>query len=312
MERTETGLKKAIDLIRSLKDDFYRNVKVLGTAESLNQSLEKAGRVADFFELGELMCIDALNRRESCGGHFRGESQTEDGEALRHDDGYRLRRRVGVGRRRGRPRPAQGRPRLHRHRDEAAELQMSMNADPEDLAPARHGDRRCDAHLPGLRRVPRHVVPGDARRAQRAAQRPGRGPDRVRLRLSRGHLRHVRPDDQRRRARPGGHHDLPAPHALVQRRRDDHHRAVALRRLPGAQGPRRRPQRLRPDHPAGRLHLGQHRLGARGPLGARPRATTRCAPSTSPPASAAAPASRRAPKSWPATATSGQTSAKAA
>jgi succinate dehydrogenase / fumarate reductase flavoprotein subunit len=88
MERTEDGLKKAIDLIRSLKDDFYRNVKILGTADSLNQSLEKAGRVADFFELGELMCIDALNRRESCGGHFRAESQTPDGEALRHDDRF--------------------------------------------------------------------------------------------------------------------------------------------------------------------------------------------------------------------------------
>ncbi|HXH77076.1 fumarate reductase/succinate dehydrogenase flavoprotein subunit [Nocardioides sp.] len=86
MERTEDGLKKAIDLIRTLKDDFWRNVKVLGTNESLNQSLEKAGRVADFIELGELMCIDALNRRESCGGHFRTESQTEDNEALRHDD----------------------------------------------------------------------------------------------------------------------------------------------------------------------------------------------------------------------------------
>jgi len=88
MERTEDGLKKAIDLIRSLREDFWRNVKVLGTADSLNQSLEKAGRVADFFELGELMCIDALNRRESCGGHFRAESQTEDGEALRHDDQF--------------------------------------------------------------------------------------------------------------------------------------------------------------------------------------------------------------------------------
>jgi succinate dehydrogenase / fumarate reductase flavoprotein subunit len=88
MERTEEGLKKAIDLIRTLKDDFARNVRVLGVAESLNQELEKAGRVADFFELGELMCIDALNRRESCGGHFRAESQTEDGEALRNDDQY--------------------------------------------------------------------------------------------------------------------------------------------------------------------------------------------------------------------------------
>ena len=85
MERTEDGLKKAIDLIRTLRDDFHRNVKVLGEADSLNQSLEKAGRVADFIELGELMCIDALNRRESCGGHFRAESQTEEGEALRDD-----------------------------------------------------------------------------------------------------------------------------------------------------------------------------------------------------------------------------------
>ncbi|GAA1921289.1 fumarate reductase/succinate dehydrogenase flavoprotein subunit [Nocardioides marmoribigeumensis] len=88
MERTEDGLKKAIDLIRTLRADFWNNVKVLGAADTLNQSLERAGRVADFMELGELMCIDALNRRESCGGHFRAESQTEDGEALRHDDEY--------------------------------------------------------------------------------------------------------------------------------------------------------------------------------------------------------------------------------
>jgi succinate dehydrogenase / fumarate reductase flavoprotein subunit len=88
MERTAEGLRKAIDLIRSLREDFWRNVKVLGSGENINQSLEKAGRVADFFELGELMCIDALNRRESCGGHFRAESQTEDGEALRHDDQF--------------------------------------------------------------------------------------------------------------------------------------------------------------------------------------------------------------------------------
>nr|WP_243640568.1 fumarate reductase/succinate dehydrogenase flavoprotein subunit [Nocardioides jejuensis] len=88
MERTEEGLTKAIGLIRDLKAEFWTNLKVLGTADSLNQSLEKAGRTIDFIELGELMCIDALNRRESCGGHFRGESQTEDGEALRHDDEF--------------------------------------------------------------------------------------------------------------------------------------------------------------------------------------------------------------------------------
>ncbi|VXB00248.1 fumarate reductase/succinate dehydrogenase flavoprotein subunit [Aeromicrobium sp. 9AM] len=88
MERTEEGLIKAISMIRDLKADFWANVKVTGVNEELNQTLERAGRVADFFELGELMCIDALNRRESCGGHFRAESQTEDGEALRHDDEF--------------------------------------------------------------------------------------------------------------------------------------------------------------------------------------------------------------------------------
>ncbi len=88
MERTEEGLRKAIGLIRELRDEFWRDVKVTGEAEELNQTLERAGRVADFLELGELMCVDALVRRESCGGHFRAESQTEDGEALRHDDQF--------------------------------------------------------------------------------------------------------------------------------------------------------------------------------------------------------------------------------
>ena len=88
MERTEEGLVKAIGLIRELRAEFWRNVRVTGKAEALNQALENAGRVADFMELGELMCIDALHRRESCGGHFRAESQTEEGEALRHDDEF--------------------------------------------------------------------------------------------------------------------------------------------------------------------------------------------------------------------------------
>jgi succinate dehydrogenase / fumarate reductase flavoprotein subunit len=95
MERSEEGLLKAIDLIRGLRAEFWRNVRVLGSADTLNQSLEKAGRVADFLELGELMCIDALHRRESCGGHFRAESQTEDGEALRTTTSS-LRRGLGV------------------------------------------------------------------------------------------------------------------------------------------------------------------------------------------------------------------------
>ncbi|HEY6794733.1 MAG TPA: fumarate reductase/succinate dehydrogenase flavoprotein subunit [Kineosporiaceae bacterium] len=88
MERTSKGLTEAIEQIRALKKEFWTDVRVLGGNDQVNQSLEKAGRVADFFELAELMCIDALHRRESCGGHFRAESQTEDGEALRHDDEF--------------------------------------------------------------------------------------------------------------------------------------------------------------------------------------------------------------------------------
>ncbi|WP_182050294.1 fumarate reductase/succinate dehydrogenase flavoprotein subunit [Changpingibacter yushuensis] len=88
MARDAAGLREAITEIRSLREEFWKDVKVPGSAATLNQSLEKAGRVADFFELAELMCIDALHREESCGGHFRSESQTPEGEALRHDDEY--------------------------------------------------------------------------------------------------------------------------------------------------------------------------------------------------------------------------------
>src|SRR6185312_3998758 len=88
MARSAESLNTALQLIPKLRDEFWRNVRVLGTGTELNQSLEKAGRVADFLELAELMCIDALHREESCGGHFRVEHQTPDGEALRHDDQF--------------------------------------------------------------------------------------------------------------------------------------------------------------------------------------------------------------------------------
>lgn len=88
MARNKAGLEKAIKLIPELREEFWKNVNVLGSNESLNQSLEKAGRVADFLEFGELMCRDALNREESCGGHFREEYQTEEGEAKRNDSKY--------------------------------------------------------------------------------------------------------------------------------------------------------------------------------------------------------------------------------
>lgn len=88
MSRNAEGLQSAISEIRSLREEFWKNVRVPGTSDELNPELEKAGRVADFLELGELMCIDALHRNESCGGHFREEYQTEDGEALRNDEDY--------------------------------------------------------------------------------------------------------------------------------------------------------------------------------------------------------------------------------
>jgi succinate dehydrogenase / fumarate reductase, flavoprotein subunit len=88
MSRSEAGLTKAKKIIQDLKTDFWTNVNVLGGTSELNQELEKAGRVADFIELGELMVDDALNRAESCGGHFREESQTPEGEALRKDGDY--------------------------------------------------------------------------------------------------------------------------------------------------------------------------------------------------------------------------------
>jgi succinate dehydrogenase / fumarate reductase, flavoprotein subunit len=88
MARSEKGLKEAIAEIQALREDFYKNVRIPGKKNGINPELEKAGRVADFLELGELMCRDALNRNESCGGHFREEYQTEDGEALRDDVNY--------------------------------------------------------------------------------------------------------------------------------------------------------------------------------------------------------------------------------
>jgi succinate dehydrogenase flavoprotein subunit len=88
MSRNAAGLKLALQRIPELRAEFWRDVNVPGSGVELNQSLERAGRVADFLELGELMCIDALHRTESCGGHFREESQTADGEALRDDANF--------------------------------------------------------------------------------------------------------------------------------------------------------------------------------------------------------------------------------
>jgi succinate dehydrogenase / fumarate reductase flavoprotein subunit len=87
MARTREGLQEALKRIPEIRAEFWKNVRVLGSGESFNQSLEKAGRVADFLEFAELMCLDALHREESCGGHFRVEHQDE-GEAKRDDERF--------------------------------------------------------------------------------------------------------------------------------------------------------------------------------------------------------------------------------
>lgn len=88
MARSEEGLKFAISEIQKIREDFFKNARIPGVQNGMNPELEKALRVADFIDLGELMCKDALERNESCGGHFREEYQTEEGEALRVDDVY--------------------------------------------------------------------------------------------------------------------------------------------------------------------------------------------------------------------------------
>ena len=88
MARNEQGLREAIAEIQALKKEFWSDVRIPGAIKEMNPELDKANRVADFIELGELMCKDALNRNESCGGHFREESQTPEGEALRDDENF--------------------------------------------------------------------------------------------------------------------------------------------------------------------------------------------------------------------------------
>jgi succinate dehydrogenase / fumarate reductase flavoprotein subunit len=88
MGRNEKGLKKALKLIPEIRKEFWNDAKVIGESDNMNIELEKAGRIADFLELGELLALDALNRKESCGGHFREECQTPEGEALRNDKNF--------------------------------------------------------------------------------------------------------------------------------------------------------------------------------------------------------------------------------
>ena len=200
MARNDAGLKHALEQIPELREEFWRDVNVPGSGDELNQSLEHAGRVADFLELAELMCLDALHREESCGGHFREEHQTPDGEATAQ------RRARSPTSPRGNTRATASRRCSTRNRSSSRTCTWRTGATSE----ATH---RC--HV--WRQTARDCGLARSRRTKRATSAPDmsflemldvvnegliaerRGADRVRSRLPRGHLRHVRPDDQRRR-----------------------------------------------------------------------------------------------------------------
>ena len=157
MARNAEGLTTAINRVQALRHEFWNNVNVPGSGEDLNQQLEIAGRVADFLELGELMCRDALNRNESCGGHFREEYQTEEGEAMRDDENFQYAAAW----------------------EYTGPSGVTNEPDPACLAASKcrspwpHGTLRCPRRQRG------HVVPGNARRGQRKVDRGGQGTHRV-------------------------------------------------------------------------------------------------------------------------------------
>ncbi len=138
MERSEESLRKALDRIPEIRQEFWTNVKVTGDWHSFNQTLEHAGRVADFIELAELMCVDALHRNESCGGHFRAESQTPEGEALRDDENFAYVAAWEWTPEGAAPGAAQGRPRVRVRPPRPAELQVTITqGGPHRRTPAR-------------------------------------------------------------------------------------------------------------------------------------------------------------------------------
>ncbi len=168
MSRTEAGLRKALDRIPGLRAEFWRSVRVPGEAAELNQELEKANRVADFLELAELMLLDALLREESCGGHFREEHQTADGEALRDDVHFSY---VAAWEYGPQPGAAPRRTDLRPRSPHPAELHVNLTVRIwRQSGPAEPGRMVTYARR---RPQPGHVVPGDAGRPQPGADRPG-------------------------------------------------------------------------------------------------------------------------------------------
>ena len=294
MARDKKGLEHALGKIPGLREEFWKNVNVPGSGQELNQSLEVAGRVADFLELGELMCLDALERDESCGCHFRLEHQMADGEAKRNDEKFC---HVAAWEYAGeKTKPNRHVEPLTYENVELARRGATSEDHAEGLAAEGPEGRGPLRHLRGGGRQSRHVLPRDARRRQRGAGAEGRGPDRLRPRLPRGHLRHLRLRHQRPGPRPAGADDrLPAPHAELLRRRRAHARALAGRVLSGRQGPRRGPRRRSTASSPPAASSPPRSAALRTATRSRSARRTPTSPWTPRPASAAAPAWPPAP-----------------
>ena len=307
------GPEKALSEIPALREEFEKDLRLLGSADALNQSLEKAGRVADFFELAELMCSDALHREECCGGHFRLEHQTEDGEARRDDEHFAYVAAwewTGEG----------GAPELTRNRSSSSTSTWPRGATSDDVGgqPRPLGRPTLDLKL----RIWRQAGPSDARGDWWTYDVPGISEDMSFLEMldilnDRLMRRGEEPIAFEHDCREGicgscgmmingqahGPQRGTATCQLHMRKFADGDvidgRAVAGRRLPGGEGPRGQPSRLRPHRRGRRLHQREHRRGARGQHHRRCPRRWPTPPSTPPPASAAAPAWPPAPTAPP-------------
>ncbi len=194
MSRSAESLQDALAKIPKLRQEFWNNVNIVGTGEELNQSLEKAGRVADFLEFAELMCIDALERRESCGGHFRVESQTPEGEARRDDEHFSY---VAAWEWKGEGQ--RGKSTRSRSPSSTCILPRGATSSHEsygkDLAPTGRESPGTIRLLPSEGHDARYVLSGNAGRPQRGPHQQRGAPGGFRERLSRRHLRLLRLPD---------------------------------------------------------------------------------------------------------------------
>ena len=249
MARSEQSLKKALNEIPALRDEFWHNVSVTGSEQELNQALEYAGRVADFLEFAELLCHDALDRDESCGAHFRDRASDARRRGGTQRRAVFLRQRLGIHRRRS------GRRLCTKNRWSSRKCIRAYGVTNKHefyltrLAAEERQDEGRMVTYDARRHLAGHVVPGDARHRQSGIGGERRGADCFRQRLPRGNLRQLLSDDQRHRARSRARRDhVPDVYARVRGWPGDLRRTVAGAGVSADQGSRRRSRRARSHH----------------------------------------------------------------